>query len=143
MLRRARREQREPSERRHRCSPTISPARSCPRAIRSSRKRARRWRGHCPRDRRPADPLDGDFPPGDDGKIFAAAGIPYVKLGPGTFADRDPRFGREQVRVEQLELAARAYVVLAVRFATRARSETSAWPPVLTRPGQFTAAPGR
>jgi acetylornithine deacetylase/succinyl-diaminopimelate desuccinylase-like protein len=85
----------------------------------------------------PPDPTDDDFPPGDDGKLFAAAGIPYVKLGPGSPADRDPRFGREQVRVEQLRNAARAYVVLAARLAALDPADSRSWPPVLTRPGQF------
>ena len=33
---------------------------------------------------------------------FAAAGIPYVKVGSGTPVGRDPRFEREQVRVSEL-----------------------------------------
>jgi acetylornithine deacetylase/succinyl-diaminopimelate desuccinylase-like protein len=75
-------------------------------------------------------PLDGDFPPGDDGKLFAAAGIPYVKVGPGTPVGRDPRFGREQVRVSELVAAARTYVALAVRLASMPREATHRWPPI-------------
>ena len=85
------------------------------------------------------EPLAGDFPPGDDGKLFAASGVPYVKLGPGTFADRDPRFGREQVRVDQLRDAARAYVVLAVRIAAMDPAEVASWPAPLTRPDDVRA----
>jgi DNA-binding transcriptional LysR family regulator len=75
-------------------------------------------------------PLDGDFPPGDDGKLFAAAGIPYVKLGPGSFAGRDARFGREQVRVSELVAAARAYVALGVGLASLPRGAAATWPPI-------------
>ena len=85
------------------------------------------------------EPLAGDFPPGDDGKLFAAAGIPYVKVGPGTFAGRDPRFGREQVRVEQLRDAARAYVVLAAGLAAADPGEVARWPAPLIRPDEFRA----
>jgi acetylornithine deacetylase/succinyl-diaminopimelate desuccinylase-like protein len=77
-----------------------------------------------------AVPLDGDFPPGDDGKLFAAAGIPYVKLGPGSFAGRDARFGREQVRVSELVAAARAYVALGVGLASLPRGAAATWPPI-------------
>ena len=73
-------------------------------------------------------PLDADFPPGDDGKLFAAAGIPYVKVGPGSPVGRDPRFGREQVRVTELVAAARAYVVLGVRLASTPRTAAVGWP---------------
>jgi acetylornithine deacetylase len=62
---------------------------------------------------------DWDFVPGDDGKAFARAGIPYVKVGPGSPADRDPRFGREQVSIAEMELAARLYVELAARLLAR------------------------
>ena len=83
------------------------------------------------------EPLPGDFPPGDDGKLFAAAGIPYVKIGPGSFAGRDPRFGREQVPVEQLLSAARAYVILAAGLAAADPAEVARWPRPLTRPDEF------
>ncbi|HEX5451824.1 MAG TPA: M20/M25/M40 family metallo-hydrolase, partial [Candidatus Limnocylindrales bacterium] len=59
---------------------------------------------------------DADLTAGDDGKVFARAGIPYVKIGPGSATGRDPRFGREQVRIDDLEMAARIYVELAARL---------------------------
>jgi acetylornithine deacetylase len=59
---------------------------------------------------------DWDFVSGDDGKLFARAGIPYVKVGPASATDRDPRFGREQVRVDELARAARLYVQLVARY---------------------------
>ena len=62
---------------------------------------------------------DWDFVSGDDGKVFARAGIPYVKVGPASATDRDPRFGREQVRVAQLAQAASVYVELAARILSR------------------------
>jgi acetylornithine deacetylase/succinyl-diaminopimelate desuccinylase-like protein len=64
----------------------------------------------------PHPPPDWDVVSGDDGQVFARAGIPYVKVGPASAADRDPRFGREQVRVAEMEQAARLYVELAARF---------------------------
>jgi acetylornithine deacetylase/succinyl-diaminopimelate desuccinylase-like protein len=73
-------------------------------------------------------PLDLDFPPGDDGKLFAAAGIPYVKVGPGTPIGRDPRFGREQVRVSELVAAARTYVGIGVWLASTPRESARGWP---------------
>jgi acetylornithine deacetylase/succinyl-diaminopimelate desuccinylase-like protein len=75
-------------------------------------------------------PLDMDFPPGDDGKLFAAAGVPYVKVGPGTPVGRDPRFGREQVRVSELVAAARTYVGIGVRLASMPRAVARDWPPL-------------
>ena len=81
------------------------------------------------------DPVpDFDFTPGDDGKVFARRGIPYVKVGPATPATRDPRFGREQVRVPELLDAVRAYVRLGVDLANRSRDEVDSWPAPLTGP---------
>jgi acetylornithine deacetylase/succinyl-diaminopimelate desuccinylase-like protein len=65
---------------------------------------------------RPPRTENWDFVSGDDGKVFARAGIPYVKVGPAGPSDRDPRFGQEQVRVAELEQAARLYVELAARY---------------------------
>lgn len=82
----------------------------------------------------PGPAPDADFPPGDDGKAFARRGIPYVKMGPGSPASRDPRFGREQVRMDEVVAAARTYVCLAVDMACRGRDEIASWPPVVTGP---------
>ena len=71
---------------------------------------------------RPAEAApDWDFVPGDDGKVFARHGIPYVKVGPGSPTTRDARFGREQVRADELEQAARLYVELAARVLSGSR----------------------
>jgi acetylornithine deacetylase/succinyl-diaminopimelate desuccinylase-like protein len=87
-------------------------------------------------------PMDADFVPGDDGKLFAAQGIPYVKLGPGSPTDRHPGYGREQVSVAHLLWAARAYVVAAVSLATQPVSTTLAWPAPLTQVHEFPFTPG-
>lgn len=76
--------------------------------------------------------LDGNLTPGDDGKVFARAGIPYVKVGPGSPVGRDPRFGREQVRVDDLERAARLYVELVARLTMLDAAAPSTWPQVRT-----------
>jgi hypothetical protein len=78
----------------------------------------------------PPEPLELDFDAGDDGRIFAAAGIPYVKLGPGSPPGRDPRFGREQVGVALVKAAARAYVVIGATLAAWDRLAVERWPPV-------------
>jgi acetylornithine deacetylase len=75
-------------------------------------------------------PGELDFVAGDDGKLFAAAGIPYVKLGPGSPGRRDPRYGREQVPIDELVASARAYVAIAARLASLPRTAIASWPAI-------------
>ncbi len=82
---------------------------------------------------------DEELVPGDDGKLFARLGIPYVKCGPGGLAKvtQARRHGREWVPIEQLVQAARIYVVLALELASRDRAQTTRWPAPKVDPTAF------
>ena len=81
---------------------------------------------------------DEELAPGDDGKLFASFGIPYVKCGPGGLSrPGQKRYGREWVEVQQLVRAARIYVLLALDLANRNRKEVTTWPPPKRIPGDF------
>jgi acetylornithine deacetylase/succinyl-diaminopimelate desuccinylase-like protein len=87
-----------------------------------------------PQERHP----DSELAPGDDGKVFARCGIPYVKVGPGGRPRPGVRRrGRESVEVQQVVQAARLYVLLALDLANRDRAEATAWPAVKTSPRDF------
>ncbi|HEY7065530.1 MAG TPA: M20/M25/M40 family metallo-hydrolase [Chloroflexota bacterium] len=81
---------------------------------------------------------DEDLVPGDDGKVFARVGIPYVKCGPaGQPMAGQKRLGREAIPIQQLVEAARLYVLLALDVANRPRTELATWPAVKTAPAHF------
>jgi acetylornithine deacetylase/succinyl-diaminopimelate desuccinylase-like protein len=81
---------------------------------------------------------DNELSPGDDGKLFARAGIPYVKCGPGGRPrPGQRRLGRESIEIRQVVQAARLYVRLALDLANRDRAETTTWPAVKTAPRAF------
>jgi acetylornithine deacetylase/succinyl-diaminopimelate desuccinylase-like protein len=81
---------------------------------------------------------DSELAPGDDGKLFARHGIPYVKVGPGGRPRPEQRrLGRESIEVRQVVLAARLYVLLALDLANRDRAVTATWPAVKTAPRAF------
>jgi acetylornithine deacetylase len=80
--------------------------------------------------------------PGDDGKLFTALGIPYVKCGPATAwtsggQPAENPLGKEWVEIRQLVAASRIYVELALEMANRRRDEIPTWPPVRTTPAAF------
>jgi acetylornithine deacetylase/succinyl-diaminopimelate desuccinylase-like protein len=78
---------------------------------------------------------DEELVPGDDGKLFARVGIPYIKCGPGGLSKiTGKRLGREWVPIEQVVQAARIYVRLALAVASRERAEVARWPGVQTYP---------
>jgi acetylornithine deacetylase len=88
---------------------------------------------------------DEELVPGDDGKLFARLGIPYVKCGPGALT-RFPgarRHGREWIEIEQLVRAARLYVRLALDLCDADRGERARWPAPRTTPAAFTAPTAR
>lgn len=81
---------------------------------------------------------DEDLAPGDDGKLFASFGIPYVKCGPGGLPrPGQKRRGKEWVEIRQLVQAARMYVRTALDLANRDRSEIGGWPKVKRLPADF------
>jgi acetylornithine deacetylase len=82
---------------------------------------------------------DEELVPGDDGKLFARLGIPYVKCGPGGLAKvtQARRHGREWIEIEQLVHAARTYVLLALDLCDRERAEIARWPAPRTTPAAF------
>jgi acetylornithine deacetylase/succinyl-diaminopimelate desuccinylase-like protein len=83
---------------------------------------------------------DEDLVPGDDGKVFARVGIPYVKCGPaGLPLAGEKRLGREAIPIRQLVEAARLYVLLALDLASRPRTEIAHWPAVKVAPAAFAA----
>ena len=87
-----------------------------------------------PQERHP----DNELAPGDDGKVFARCGIPYVKVGPGGRPKPGMRrLGRETIEVRQVVQAARLYVLLALDLANRDRVEAATWPAVRTTPRAF------
>jgi acetylornithine deacetylase len=87
-----------------------------------------------PQERHP----DEHLAPGDDGKLFASFGIPYVKCGPGGLAGPgEKHLGREWVDIHQVVQAARIYVLMALDIAARDRSEIDTWPSVKRLPRDF------
>jgi acetylornithine deacetylase/succinyl-diaminopimelate desuccinylase-like protein len=87
-----------------------------------------------PQERHP----DSELAPGDDGKVFARCGIPYVKVGPGGRPKPGlRRLGRESIELQQVVQAARLYVLLALDLANRDRAEAGTWPAVKTTPRAF------
>ena len=89
-----------------------------------------------PQERHP----DEELVPGDDGKLFARLGIPYVKCGPGGLSgvSQARRHGREWVPIAQLVQAARIYVLLALDLANRDRGDVAHWPAPMVAPAAFT-----
>jgi acetylornithine deacetylase/succinyl-diaminopimelate desuccinylase-like protein len=56
---------------------------------------------------------------GNDGRVFAARGVPFVKCGPGSLSREGPRINVEQVSVRELVQAARIYSLLAIDLGAR------------------------
>ena len=81
---------------------------------------------------------DEDLAAGDDGKLFAGLGIPFIRCGPsGLPKPGQTRHGNEWVEVRQLVQASRIYVSLAVDIAERDRSSIENWPASKMYPQDF------
>jgi acetylornithine deacetylase/succinyl-diaminopimelate desuccinylase-like protein len=61
---------------------------------------------------------------GNDGRVFATRGVPFVKCGPGSLSREGQRINVEQVSIRELGKAARIYTLLALDLAHQQPAES-------------------